>query len=234
MVAENGDVTVNTYAGGGVVAGGDVVGTNTGGLEVTTVNTGADATTLTDRSATYTGTAAGMSLHKEVDGDGVAVPGTLQSGAFTADVTLTAKFGTAPTLGGYINGFEGYAVDPGWKVTLVQGAFTGATLEDGTTTTPNGQDGEWSAIGYGTSGARPTGIFGGFNAHFSDGHAGWSVRYPEIVLTETGSRTPFPRKGGHLRRPSFFRQFGGGHHGMRRTSSGGFGLEALECLMSFQ
>ena len=80
-----------------------------------------EATTLLDKSATYEGTAAGMSLHKEVDGDGDVVPGTLQSGAFTADVTLTAKFGVdAPMLGGYINGFKGYAVDPDWRVTLVR------------------------------------------------------------------------------------------------------------------
>ena len=80
---------------------------------------------LLDKSATYEGTAAGMSLHKEVDGDGGVVPGTLQSGAFTADVTLTATFGASPLLGGYINGFKGNAVDPDWRVTLVEGAFNG-------------------------------------------------------------------------------------------------------------
>ena len=141
------------------------------GLDVTTVNTTPEETTLRDTSATYEGTAAGMSLHKEVDGDGAAVEGTLQSGAFTADVTLTAKFGTAPTLGGYINGFEGNAVDPDWRVTLVEGGFVDATLADDSTTTASGQDGEWTATGYGVAGERPTGIFGGFNAHFTDGHA---------------------------------------------------------------
>ena len=159
MVANDGEVTVHTLADGGVTE------TNTGGLDLSTANN------LTDTSATYEGTAAGMSLHKEVDGDGVAVPGTLQSGAFTADVTLTANFGGTPTLGGYINGFEGNAVDPDWRVTLVQGGFTtAATLTDGTTTA-SADNGVWSAQGYGTSGERPTGIFGGFNAHFSDGHA---------------------------------------------------------------
>ena len=73
-----------------------------------------------------------MSLHKDVDGNGAPVPGSLQSGAFTADVTLTATFGMSPTLGGYINGFEGDAVDPDWRVTLVQGAFVAATLEAAT------------------------------------------------------------------------------------------------------
>ena len=153
--------TVRTYA---MTAG------NTTGLVVDTVNEEPEATTLTDKSATYEGTAAGMSLHKEVDVDGAVVPGTLQSGAFTADVTLTAKFGAAPMLGGYINGFKGNAVDPNWRVTLLEGAFVDATLEDGTTTA-TGQDGVWSATSHGTSGERPTGIFGGFNAHFTDGHA---------------------------------------------------------------
>ena len=158
-VTDDGVVTVHTFAGGGVT------GTNTETLDVGTA-------TLLDESATYEGTAAGMSLHKEFDGDGGVVPGTLQSGAFTADVTLTAKFGTAPRLGGYINGFKGYAVDPDWRVTLVENAFDAASLELAAgTTTASGQDGQWSAQGYGTSGARPTGIFGGFNAHFSDGHA---------------------------------------------------------------
>ena len=39
------------------------------------------------------------------------------------------------------------------------------------TTTASGQDGQWSAQGYGEQMERPVGIFGGFNAHFTDGHA---------------------------------------------------------------
>ena len=137
---------------------------NATGLDLTTVNE-----TLVDESATYEGTAAGMSFHKEVGGDGAPVPGSLESGAFTADVTLTAKFDATPMLGGYINGFEGEAVDPDWRVTLREGAFTTATLSG--ETTASGQDGKWTATGYGESGERPTGIFGGFNAHFTDGDA---------------------------------------------------------------
>ena len=163
-----GVLTVNTFAGGGVTE------TNTDGLALN-VNEGPDATALLDRSATYEGTAAGMSVHNEVDGDGAVVPGTLQSGAFTADVTLTAKFGSAPSLGGYINGFKGNnAVDPDWRVTLVDTAFTNnvttATVGGGVTTA-SAQDGEWSATGYGETTERPTGFFGGFNAHFTDGDA---------------------------------------------------------------
>ena len=152
--------TVRTYAMTGHTGTGDVM----------MVNMDAEDTTLTDKSATYEGTAVGMSLHKEVDSDGAPVPGTLQSGTFTAAVTLTAKFQATPMLGGYINGFEGNAVDPDWRVTLVESAFAGAALTGGTTIA-TGQDGVWSATGYGNAAERPTGIFGGFNAHFSDGHA---------------------------------------------------------------
>ena len=56
-----------------------------------------------------------MSLHKEFDGKGAIVPGSLQSAAFTADVELTATFGddaAAATLGGTVTGFEGGATDP--------------------------------------------------------------------------------------------------------------------------
>ena len=159
--------TVNLYAAVGNT------NTNTSGLDVTTVNTTGD--TLTDSSATYTGTAAGMSLHKEIDSDGMAVPGTLQSGAFTADVTLNATFGTAPTIGGTIDNFRSEnagAVDSDWSVNLLTTGFTGAAVASTAgRTTASGQDGEWQANSYGVSGARPTGIYGGFNAHFSDGHA---------------------------------------------------------------
>ena len=157
-------VTVNPFAGGGVTGTNGGEGTNITGLAV-----GDDV--MLGNSATYEGTAAGMSLHNDVDGDGAPVPGSLESGAFTADVTLTAKFQTIPTLGGYINGFEGDAVDPDWRVTLREGAFPLAELATGSRTTASGQDGGWTATGYGVATERPTGIFGGFNAHFTDGHA---------------------------------------------------------------
>ena len=56
-----------------------------------------------------------MSLHKEVDGDGDPVAGSLESGAFTADVTSDRRVRDMqnPTLGGYINGFEGQRGRPG-------------------------------------------------------------------------------------------------------------------------
>ena len=157
-------IDIDTYA---------MTGGNTGNLALN-VNTDEGATTLTDTSATYNGMAAGMSLHKEVDSDNMPLPGTLQSGAFTAAVTLTATFGTAPTLGGTVSKFQsenGGAVDPLWSVNLLQRGFTGANFTDGTTVVTGGQPGEWSAQAYGNANERPEGIFGGFTAHFSDGHA---------------------------------------------------------------
>ena len=45
------------------------------------------------------------------------------------------------------------------------------TFADAGKTVATGRDGEWTAQAYGAESERPTGIFGGFNAHFSDGHA---------------------------------------------------------------
>ena len=66
------------------------------------------------------GGALGISLHKEFDGQGDIVPGTLQSGQFTATVKLDATFGANARLGGMIYDFKGGAnVDPTWTVRLV-------------------------------------------------------------------------------------------------------------------
>ena len=153
------DTQVNTFA---------LTTANTGGLNVTTVDETEGATTLTESSATYSGDAAGMSVHKTYKTDGTI--NTIDSGAFTADVDLKATFGASPTLGGTVDNFQGAAVDSRWEVELQVTAFTGAALTDGRTVA-TGRDGEWVATGYGVSGERPMGIFGGFNAHFTDGHA---------------------------------------------------------------
>ena len=165
-----GGTIIHTYA---------VSGANQMDLDVTTVHRGPDATTLTDTSAVYRGDAVGLSLHKEVNSDGMVLPGTLVSGQFTAKVELTAAFNqTDPTLGGRVYNFQGAGgtgydnVDSDWEVNLLSGVFAGATLDDGTASansSPNA--GVWSAAGYGPSRGRPEGIFGTFNAHFSDGHA---------------------------------------------------------------
>ena len=172
QAAADGDVTVNTFAGQSddriaVTAG--VVG---------------EATTLAD-SATYKGKAVGMSVHKTFNSDSVQTG--ISSGAFTATVSLAARFGgTSPSVSGTVSGFESEdnpgAVDSTWKVSLGgpedgDGAdLTGGNFDDGVTRdategrTAKGGPGSWSAQAYGEDGKRPTGIFGGFNAHFSDGH----------------------------------------------------------------
>ena len=127
---------------------------------------------LKDTSATYTGDAAGMSLHKEFDSQGMIMSGSLQSGAFTASVTLTATFGTDPTLGGEVTNFmysDESMIDSRWSVELLNRGFTGGNFTDGTTVA-SGQDGVWTAQAFGATGNHPTGIFGGFNAHFTNGH----------------------------------------------------------------
>ena len=117
-------------------------------------------------SANYVGPAAGMSVYKTVNADSTI--NTIDSAAFTATVNLKATFGVGSTLGGTVTDFVGDAVGD-WTVELQSKAFTG-TFDDGTTVA-SGRNGVWSATSYGEANERPTGIFGGFNAHFSDGHA---------------------------------------------------------------
>ena len=143
---------------------------NTEGLSLTVVDGNDD---LSDTSATFSGAAAGMSVEKTTDSDGNITD--IASGAFTAKVTLKATFGAEPadrTLGGTINGFKGPATDPNWTVELQTRGFDDGNFENAEgTTVATGRDGEWTAQAYGPDGGRPVGIFGGFNAHFSDGHA---------------------------------------------------------------
>ena len=125
-----------------------------------------------DGTATYSGTAAGMSVVTvpNPDGDG-RVAGS--SGAFTADVTLNATFGGTPTIDGTITNFMGGAVGSNWRVTLRSQTLAATGSSDGTTRT-DGQaaDGLWSAQPYGgDADARPSGVHGGFNANFRDGAA---------------------------------------------------------------
>ena len=136
-----------------------------------TLNVQANATTLKDASASYKGSAAGMSVHQTYKRDGTVEK--TQSGAFTAAVTLTAKFGDTPFLGGKVSNFQGDAVNSGWSVTLTEAAVTSGGVGDTGRTSgyAAGQAGKWSATSYGKNGARPMGIFGGFNAHFTDGAA---------------------------------------------------------------
>ena len=119
-------------------------------------------------SATYAGDAGGLSVHKEFDSDSMVT--SRVSGAFTADVSLTATFGAAADamLSGEVSNFAGDAVDPKWNIKLVETALVAAT----TGTIEDDDDGAWTAVPYGpATDARPSGFFGGFNARFSDGHA---------------------------------------------------------------
>ena len=141
---------------------------NTNGIDVTTVNTG-EETTLRDTSANYRGPAAGMSVEKTTNTDGEITE--INSAAFTATVNLKATFGPSATLGGTVTDFQGPATDANWSVELQVRSFTtNTTFEDGRTVA-TGRDGVWTATAYGEDDERPTGIFGGFNAHFTDGHA---------------------------------------------------------------
>ncbi len=140
--------------------------------DLTTVNT-APATTLTDTSATYEGPAIGLSVHKTTVNGKVT---EIYSGGFEAKATLTATWGGSPMLSGSITDFTGGKhVNEDWIVTLPQRAFDDNFTDGvakGSGPSGAGPDGAWEASAYGpASGARPTGIYGGFNAHFVDGHA---------------------------------------------------------------
>ncbi|MDE0097613.1 MAG: hypothetical protein OXS40_14790 [Gammaproteobacteria bacterium] len=127
------------------------------------------ATATADVTARYSGKAAGISTRGDA------------SGHFTANVNLMATFGeTAGTLDGSISGFQGNAVDPGWRVTLedatLSAAATGSGIAYG-----GAAAGAWTTQGYGpapvdTTGdgsgdtnQRPEGFFGTFNANFTGG-----------------------------------------------------------------
>ena len=171
-------VTDNKY-----VAFGHWLAANSGNAALTDVNTYATTASggvvllgttadLTDTSATYTGTAVGMSVERTTDEDGAIE--SMESGAFTADVTLEATFGGSPTLGGTVSNFEGPGTDPAWAVELQVRSFSGGSFTDGVTITTDDttiQKGVWSADAYGFTDERPTGVYGAFNAHFTDGHA---------------------------------------------------------------
>jgi hypothetical protein len=119
-----------------------------------------------DESAEYNGPAVGLSSL----GKGENLE---SSGHFDADVNLKVTFGGTPSIAGSISNFRGNAVNTNWNVELKSGAFTGATLayDTGITDTVGGEDGSWSATGYGPENMRPTGIFGIFSVDFQDGTA---------------------------------------------------------------
>lgn len=153
--ATSGDATVNTYAW------------SNGGTDMA-LDSNDD---LGDR-ATYSGTAVGMSLHKTFDSQGEQQ--SIYSGRFTADVTLEADFDANPTVSGTVDNFQGPATDSSWSVELKEMALaaTRAGTAGETSTGGTGADGVWNQRAYGNDATkRPAGIFGDFNAHWTDGHA---------------------------------------------------------------
>ena len=128
---------------------------------------GASATLDDNDKATYSGSAAGMSVYKTPKASGTGHH--IDSGRFTADVSLNASFGPSPTIRGSIKNFQGDAVGD-WTVTLESATLASSSNTGNAVAT--GRDGSWSATAYGgVATARPVGIIGGFSAHFSDGHA---------------------------------------------------------------
>ena len=167
-VAGNGDATVTTFARAGNLDGAPA---NLPGNWDAAVP--ADPN-LSGTTATYNGTALGRSVHRTTDANGTVTD--IQSGNFMADVMLTAKFSATPMLGGTIDNFRAAAgsspgaVDSSWTVTLTETDSPGGIVDAGVTDA-SGQDGTWTATSFGEANMRPTGIYGGFNAHFTDGHA---------------------------------------------------------------
>ena len=166
--------TVNGYIGKGL--GSAVLRTTVGtGAGEVSFTRGASSVT-TDVRATYSGAAVGLSATQK----GTGAAATHASGHFIADVELKAVFGAAvgdAKLNGEIDNFRdaagngGSHVNTAWSLDLVE--RTGwATPANGTF--ENDINGGWTAQGYATGTGtkyQPDGIFGRFNAEFSDGAA---------------------------------------------------------------
>ena len=137
---------VNAFAGMGVGSGSLVSGDT-------------DVDDSLDGEATYTGEAEGLSTFRaSTDGQAAAA---VRSGHFTADVELKASFGATAMLEGMIDGFEGPAVNAGWKIEIEKGNLgSPLNVKDG---------GHFTHETYGEAGQRPTGIVGRFGKDFSDG-----------------------------------------------------------------
>ena len=135
--------------------------------------------------AKYSGDALGISVIREVNPSDSTDVTSRKSGEFTADVSLTANFGTdstaQPRLSGEITNFKGSATDSAWRVVLhptdipdggviPQSSSGDATGYRGTTGLTD--QGAWIAtVRGGGAGVRPTDVYGGFGAHFPNGEA---------------------------------------------------------------
>ena len=144
------------------------------------------ANTALGNEATYRGKAFGLSIVTEADGTNGRK--AVRSGDFTADVTLTAKFGTSPKVEGTISNFQGSAVNSSWRATLEEGPLLNSKVTAnaavnaqnyGLVKVADQDDGRYTARAYGgDANKRPTGITGDFQAFFEDGRAlgGYATR----------------------------------------------------------
>ena len=133
-------------------------------------------------NASYTGMAKGISVMSTFGSGGQT---GIKSGSFTADVRLDATFGPEAKISGRVWNFQGDAVGA-WTVMLTQptgATFGNSGLTGGVAKGGGGTaDGAWAATPHAPDATtRPTGIFGTFNAHFSNGHAagGYATRKVE-------------------------------------------------------
>ena len=160
---DGGNININRYADGP-----DAQSTQA----VYGVDSNVDA--FAETSATYEGEALGMSVVTMTDSKGKVM--SRASGGFTADVSLTMMFGGSPSLSGMITGFDGSAVDSDWVVDLKKMPLNGGQVTAGTAGGDYVKSGSWTATAWGGSAeadeqARPTGVYGAFDAMFTNGAA---------------------------------------------------------------
>ncbi len=152
--------TINRYLSGPTAATG-----------VYAVNSGVDA--FKGSSASYMGKALGMSYVTSTDSKGKEM--SRESSGFTADVSLTMTFGAPASLAGMISNFMGDGTDSTWSVDLDSADVTTGTFSAGGVS-GDATDGSWTATAWGGSTeagseARPTGVYGAFDAEFTNGAA---------------------------------------------------------------
>ena len=183
LTEANNAVVINRYIGTGI--GSTPVTPGGTGFEVATSETYGNS-----NKATYKGAAAGLSSRNT----GTRTKPVHASGHFVADVELNATFaGATSRIKGTIDNFRTAAASQGtdhvgnWTLSLIDGTegtpnANGAAW-DGSEVTSSDYDrdtvtGSWTAQAYGglnvangVQEKRPTGIYGEFNANFSDGKA---------------------------------------------------------------
>ena len=125
-----------------------------------------------------------MSVTWMTDTRGKEVPESRAYGHFDADVSLMMTFGIAPSLDGMISNFRGDGVDTTWTVELKSSVLSSGVLGTAPTDGTVGgaaTDGSWTATAWGGAesdttantnpAARPEGVYGAFDAVFSNGAA---------------------------------------------------------------